>query len=62
MGIDQGIWQGWSISEQQFFLDEIERKLALYQTLNDDADRWVALSPGAAPGDYVYPIPIDALP
>jgi hypothetical protein len=62
MGIDQDIWQGWSISEQQFFLDEIERKLALYQTLNDDADRWVALSPGAAPGDYVYPIPIDALP
>lgn len=62
MGIDQDTWQGWSISEQQFFLDEIERKLALYQTLNDDADRWVALSPGAVPGDYVYPIPIDALP
>ncbi|MET1027672.1 MAG: vWA domain-containing protein [Dongiaceae bacterium] len=62
MGIDQDIWQGWSISEQQFFLDEIERKLALYQKLNDDADRWVALSPNAPAGEYVYPIPIDALP
>ena len=62
MGIDQDIWQGWSISEQQFFLDEIERKLALYQKLNDDADHWVALSPNAPAGEYVYPIPIDALP
>lgn len=62
MGIDQDIWQSWSISEQQFFLDEIERKLALYQKINDDADRWVALSPNAPASEYVYPIPIDALP
>lgn len=62
MGIDQDIWQSWSISEQQFFLDEIERKLALYQKINDDADRWVALSSNAPASEYVYPIPIDALP
>jgi hypothetical protein len=62
MGIDQDIWQGWSISEQQFFLDEIDRKLALYQKLNDDAGHWVALSPNAPAGEYVYPVPIDALP
>ena len=61
-GIDQDTWQSWSISEQQAFLDEIERKLAMYQQFNDDADSWVKLAPNAPASEAVYPVPLDAMP
>ena len=60
--IDQDTWQSWSISEQQAFLDEIERKLAMYQQFNDDADSWVKLAPNAPASEAVYPVPLDAMP
>jgi hypothetical protein len=62
MSIDQDIWQSWSISEQQYFLDEIERKLAMYQQFNDDVDSWVKLAPNAPASEAVYPVPLDAMP
>jgi serine/threonine-protein kinase PpkA len=61
-GIDQETWQSWSLFEQQAFLDEIERKLAMYQQFNDDADSWVTLAPGAPASEAVYPVPLDAMP
>lgn len=62
LDIDQDIWSSWSIGQQQAFLDEINRKLRLYQIYHDDVDRWVALDKGADPGEMVYPVPLDALP
>lgn len=62
MDIDQQMWSSWSISQQQTFLDEVNRKLRLYQIYHDDVDRWVALDGGADPGEAVYPVPLDALP
>lgn len=62
LDIDQQTWSSWSISQQQSFLDEINRKLRLYQIYHDDVDRWVALDGGADPGEAVYPLPLDALP
>lgn len=62
LDIDQDIWSSWSIGQQQTFLDEINRKLRLYQIYHDDVDRWVALDKGADPGEMVYPVPLDALP
>lgn len=62
MDIDQQLWSSWSISQQQAFLDEVQRKLRLYQIYHDDVDRWVALDGGADPGEAVYPVPLDALP
>jgi serine/threonine-protein kinase PpkA len=61
-GIDQDAWQSWSLLEQQAFLDEIERKLAMYQQFNDDADSWVTLAPNAPASEAVYPVPLDAMP
>ncbi len=62
LDIDQQTWSAWSIGQQQAFLDEVNRKLRLYQIYHDDVDRWVALDGGADPGEAVYPVPLDALP
>ena len=62
LDIDQATWSSWSISQQQTFLDEVNRKLRLYQIYHDDVDRWTALDGGADPGEAVYPVPLDALP
>lgn len=62
MGIDRDDWAAFGISEQEDVLDELRRKLRLYQLFNEDKDRWVALAPGADAGDAVYPVPLTALP
>jgi hypothetical protein len=62
LDIDQSLWSSWSIAQQQAFLDEVQRKLRLYQIYHDDVSRWVALDGGADPGEAVYPVPLDALP
>lgn len=62
LDLDQETWSSWSIAQQQAFLDEINRKLRLYQIIHDDVDRWVALDTGADPGEQVAAIPLDALP
>ncbi|WP_245183793.1 vWA domain-containing protein [Haematospirillum sp. H1815] len=62
LDLDQQTWSSWSISQQQAFLDEIERKLRLYQVYNDDVSRWVSLDGGLDPGEAVYPVPLDAMP
>jgi hypothetical protein len=62
LNIDEETWKSWPIAQQNYFLDELERKLALYRAYNDDVDRWVALTPGSPAGELVYPVPLDALP
>ncbi len=62
LDLDQEIWSSWSIAQQQAFLDEVNRKLRLYQIVHDDVDRWVALDTGADPGEAVCALPLDALP
>lgn len=62
LDLDQQTWSSWSIAQQQAFLDEINRKLRLYQIIHDDVDRWIALDTGADPGEAVAAVPLDALP
>lgn len=62
LDLDQETWSSWSISQQQVFLDELQRKLRLYQIYHDDVSRWVALDGGADAGEAVYPVPLDAMP
>lgn len=62
MSIDQPTWSRWSIGEQQAFLDELERKLRLYQLYHDDTARWIALDEGGNVADAVFPVPLEALP
>lgn len=60
--LDQDTWTAWSIGQQQAFIDDLNRKLRLYQVMHDDVDRWVALDTGADPGEGVYPVPLDMMP
>ena len=62
MGLDQDTWARMGVGQQQALIDDVKSKIALYQRFHDDVDRWVQLAPNAAPGDAVYPIPIDMLP
>ncbi len=62
MNLTSATWQSWSLDQQEEFLDGLRRKLRHYQLYHDDADRWIALSSTADPGDRVYPVPVEALP
>ncbi len=62
MGLDQDSWARMGVGQQQALIDDVKSKIALYQRFHDDVDRWVQLNPQGAPGDAVYPIPIDTLP
>jgi serine/threonine-protein kinase PpkA len=62
MGLDQDTWARMGVGQQQALIDDVKSKIALYQRFHDDVDRWVQLNPDGAPGDAVYPIPLDVLP
>lgn len=62
LSLSRDDWVAWSLSQQEELLDSLRRKLRLYQVYNEDVDRWVALAPGADPGEMVYPVPLEALP
>ena len=62
LSLSRDDWVAWSLSQQEELLDSLRRKLRLYQLYNEDVDRWVALAPGADPGETVYPVPLEALP
>jgi serine/threonine-protein kinase PpkA len=62
MGLDQDTWTRMGVGQQQALIDDVKSKIALYQRFHDDVDRWVQLNLDGAPGDAVYPIPLDVLP
>ena len=62
MGLDQDTWTLMGVGQQQALIDDVKSKIALYQRFHDDVDRWVQLNREGAPGDAVYPIPLDVLP
>ena len=62
MSITEDDWVRMSIGNQQEIIDDVSSKIRLYQRFHDDADRWIALNEGDDPGDWVYPVPLDALP
>jgi serine/threonine-protein kinase PpkA len=55
-------WTRMGVAEQQAMIDDVASKIRLYQRFHDDSDRWIALNDGDDPGDWVYPVPLDALP
>lgn len=62
MSLTQAQWIAMGIGDQQAIIDEAYANIRLYQRFHDDPNRWIALNDGADPGDYVYPIPLSALP
>jgi serine/threonine-protein kinase PpkA len=62
MSLSEDDWARMSVGEQQAIIDDASSKIRLYQRFHDDSDRWIALNQGDDPGDWVYPVPLDALP
>ncbi|WP_416896967.1 MAG: VWA domain-containing protein [Minwuia sp.] len=62
MSLTEDDWARMSVGEQQSIIDDVNSKIRLYQRFHDDSDRWIALNEGDDAGDWVYPVPLDALP
>lgn len=60
--INEDIWKGMSIQEQEKFIRGLNDKLQHYRVMNEDQSRWTSLSEGSDPQDFVYPVPLEALP
>lgn len=60
--IDEDLWKGMSVQEQEKFVRELHSKLNLYRHYNEDQSRWISLSEGSDPRDFVYPVSLEALP
>lgn len=61
-GIDEETWKGMSAQEQEKFVRELNSKLRHYRLYNEDQARWIPLSEGSDSRDFVYPVPLEALP
>lgn len=61
-GIDEETWKSMGVSQQEKFVQDLNRKLTHYKRFNEDVDRWISLSDNSDPKDFVYPVPLEALP
>lgn len=62
MDIQEADWVAMGAIAQRTVLNSIEAKLRLYQEFQSNADLWVDLSGSRAPGEALFPVPIEALP
>jgi hypothetical protein len=62
MGLDEAAWAQMGGARQREIVDGLKSKLQLYQEFHNSPSQWVALWPGAPPGETVYAMPLDALP
>lgn len=61
-GIDEETWKSMGVAQQEKFVQDLNRKLTHYKRFNEDVDRWISLSDNSDPKDFVYPVPLEALP
>ena len=62
MNLDLSTWQQWSAQQQFEFINQLDGKVAYYQSLHENIDLWVSLDGGPVDGDSVYPLLLEALP
>lgn len=62
MGMDEDTWSSKSAAEQDKFIMTLNRKLRYYRKYNANVDLWIPLHPKAKSDDFVFPVPIEALP
>ena len=62
LGLDEDQWKSMSVSAQTQFMIRLNTKLKQYQAFNADPDAWVSLAKGSDPSEFVYPVPLEALP
>lgn len=61
-GIDEEMWKSMGVAQQEKFVQDLRRKLTHYKRFNEDVDRWISLSENSDSKDFVYPVPLEALP
>ncbi|WP_373777731.1 vWA domain-containing protein [Glaesserella sp.] len=61
-GIDEDTWKSMGAQQQEKFMRDLSSKLNHYRAFNSDVSRWIPLAEGSDPKDYVYPVPLEALP
>jgi hypothetical protein len=62
MDLDERTWSNMRGAAVTLFLRELKSKLAAYQEIDADANRWVSLYPGAPDGEKVAVIPLSLMP
>lgn len=62
LNLDEDTWKNWDALTQEKFIRTLDAKLRLYRRYNEDVDRWVSLAEGSDARDYVYPVPLEAMP
>ena len=62
MDIREEDWVAMGAIAQRTVLNNVEAKLRLYQEFQSNTDLWVDLSGSRAPGEALFPVPIEALP
>lgn len=62
MEIDVDTWRAMGPGAQRELLDTLDSKLNLYRRYNATPALWTALYDGAPEGEWVFPLPLDALP
>lgn len=62
LSLDEETWTSWDVMSQERFVRELYSKLQLYQNFNARTSDWVSLAPDSDPRDFVYPVPLEAMP
>ena len=62
MTLTNSLWASWTQQRQDEFLDGVDAKIHLYQTIHDASDKWLPLHDGDAPDEYIYPLALESLP
>ncbi len=62
LGLDEDQCKSMSVAAQTQFMIRLNTKLKQYQAFNADPDSWVSLAKGSDPSEFVYPVPLEALP
>ncbi len=55
-------WRGRDPASKFAVVDQMRSRLEALREIHDDADRWVALAPGAPDGEYVALVPLSLMP
>ncbi|NLY27703.1 MAG: VWA domain-containing protein [Alcaligenaceae bacterium] len=62
LSLDEETWSSWDVLSQEKFIRELHSKLRLYQSYNNKTSDWISLAPDSDPRDFVYPVPLEAMP
>lgn len=60
--MSEEMFEGMSADERNQLEDSVDSKLELYRKINENSDLWIVLDERDASDDYVYPLPLSALP